>query len=158
MQEPNIAHKINPDYNQEDYNSHRLNRKNDIKPKPKNTSALNSVIVFLACAFTLALLFAVIYGKVEVTAIYNEISSETKNVEMLQSENVRMKAELDARMSLKSVEEYAENTLGLAKLDKSQINYVQIQSENVVEIPETEKDFFVKVKETFSNIVDIILD
>lgn len=158
MQEPNIARKINEDYNQDDYSRHRHNNNNNSKSKSKNANAANSVIVFLACVFTLALLFAVIYGKVEVTAVYNEISAETKNVEMLQSENVRMKAELDARMSLKSVEEYAENNLGLTKLDKSQINYVRIQSENIVEIPETEKDFFVKVKETFSNIVDIILE
>ena len=48
-------------------------------------------------------------------------------------------------MSLRNIEEYAEE-IGLKKLDKAQIWYVDIQQEDIVKIPEKDENFFVKIK------------
>ena len=75
---------------------------------------------------------------------------------MLQSEKVRMQSEIEEKMALKNVEDYAENVLGLKKLDKSQIEYIKIQSEDVVQIPVEEQSFFSKLKDALHNIVEYI--
>lgn len=102
------------------------------------------------------LLGAVIYGKVENAAIHTKITNQTKYVEMLDSENVRMQSELEKKTALKSVEAYAENVLGMQKLDKSQIEYVSISNGNIVDIPENNDNIFVKIKNAFSNFVEYI--
>ena len=59
-------------------------------------------------------------------------------------------------MTLKNVEEYAVKVLGLQKLNNSQIKYVETQTDDVVEIPEEEKNIFVKVKDKFDKLVEYI--
>ena len=63
-----------------------------------------------------------------------------------------MQSEIAGKTSNKNVQEYAEDVLGMRVIDASQIEYVQIQTSDVVEIPEAEQTFFVKakVKEVFA--------
>jgi hypothetical protein len=99
-----------------------------------------------------------IYGKVQVSALYTQISDEKSVVDILESENVRMQSEIEGNMSLKNVESYAEDVLGLKKLEKSQIVYIQIQSEDVVQVVESESNVFVKIKEKFNSLVEYLFD
>lgn len=103
-----------------------------------------------------ALMAAVIYGKVENAAIHTEITVQTQQVEMLNSENVRMQSEIEEKTAMKSVEEYAENVLGMQKLDKSQIEYVSISNGSVVDIPESDDNIFVRIKNSFSDFLEYI--
>jgi len=73
------------------------------------------------------------------------------------SENVRMQSELEAKMSMKNVEDYAENTLGLTKLDKSQIVYMEVQSDNVIEVAPEKRSFFVTVRDKLDDLLAYIL-
>ncbi len=102
------------------------------------------------------LLGALIYGKVENTAIHSEINAQTRYVAMLESENVRMQSELEEKTALKSVEEYAENILGMQKLDKSQIEYVSISNGNIVDIPENDDNIFVRMKNSINEFVEYL--
>ena len=88
--------------------------------------------------------------------MYRKISSANQNLESMQSENVRLQSELESKMTLKNVEEYAVKVLGLQKLNNSQIKYVETQTDDVVEIPEEEKNIFVKVKDKFDKLVEYI--
>ncbi len=102
------------------------------------------------------LLGGVIYSKVENAAVYAQVTAQTQNVEMLQSENVRMQSEIEEKTALESVESYAENILGMQKLDKSQIEYVSISNGSEVDIPESEDNIFVKIKNAFSDFLEYI--
>ena len=93
----------------------------------------------------LVVLFCVVYGKVQVSDIYNKINSQKTELNVAESENARLKAELESYTSLRNIEEYAEE-IGLKKLDKAQIWYVDIQQEDIVKIPEKDENFFVKIK------------
>ena len=95
-------------------------------------------------------------SKVETNKMYRQISSANQNLESMQSENVRLQSELESKMTLKNVEEYAVKVLGLQKLNNSQIKYVETQTDDVVEIPEEEKNIFVKVKDKFDKLVEYI--
>ena len=102
------------------------------------------------------LLGAVIYGKVENAAIHTEITNQTKYVEMLNSENVRMQSEIEEKTALKSIEAYAEDVLGMQKLDKYQIEYVNISNGSVVDIPESEDNIFIRIKNTLTDFLEYI--
>ena len=111
----------------------------------------------IATIFTAGLLMCcILYGKVENTRLQNEITQQSKQVNLLYSENVRMQSEIEGKTSLKNVEDYAENVLGLKKLDKNQIEYVQLQTDNVVEIPKENNNIFVKIKNKFNDILEYL--
>lgn len=102
------------------------------------------------------MLLAVIYSNVQQLQINNEITEQQKILTDLQSENVRMQSEIAGKTTNKNVQEYAENVLGMRPIDASQIEYVQIQTADVVEIPEAEDNFFVKVKDWFDGFVEYL--
>lgn len=104
---------------------------------------------FMAAALGLAILF----GQVESNSLFGEISQLKAEIHTLNADNAALAAEYDSRTSLKSVEEYAKDTLGLQKLDKSQIEYVEFEGNGVIEVVETEKkNIFVIIKNWLANI------
>ena len=124
------------------------------RQKAANAGSAPKMIAFTAAAGLI--LGAVIYGKVENAAIHAEITTQTKAVEMLASENVRMQSEIEEKTALKSVESYVENILGMQKLDKSQIEYVSISNGSVADIPEGEDNVFLKIKNAFGDFLEYI--
>lgn len=124
------------------------------RQRAENVGSAPKLIVTTVAAGLL--LGAVIYGKVENAAIHTDITNQNKYVNMLASENVRMKTELEEKTALKSVESYAEEILGMQKLDKSQIEYVSVPNGSIIDIPENEDNVFVKIKNSFSDFVEYL--
>ncbi len=124
------------------------------RQKAEHVGSAPKMIVMTAAAGLL--LGAVIYGKVENASVYAQVTEQTNAVEMLASENVRMQSELEEKTALKSVEAYAEDVLGMHKLDKSQIEYVSVSNGSEVDIPDTEDNIFVKIKNAFSDFLEYI--
>ena len=67
------------------------------------------------------------------------INEATDYLSELTSEKVRMEAELDGQMSLAQVEEIATEELGMVKPDNSQVTYLKVEQENVIQTPEKSK-------------------
>lgn len=133
--------------------SENISNKNRFNYNNKKHSNIGVAVCGLVVTI---LLFVMIYGKVQVSALYTQISQEREVVEILESENIRMQSQIEGNMSLKNVESYAEDVLGLKKLDKSQIVYIQIQNEDVVEVVDTEQNIFVSIKEKFNSIIEYL--
>ncbi len=125
----------------------------NITIKRKNTDRGNTVKIVLLAFLALVLLFCVIYGKVQISDMYNQINSQKNQLSVMESENARLKAKIEADTSLRNIEEYAEN-IGLKKLDKAQIWYVDIQGDDVVKIPERDENFFVHIKKSVLSVLD----
>ena len=133
-------------------------------PKPKNIIKAKRVVQVSASfpkTFALVicagfLMCCVLYGKVETAKLQSEIAQQEDTVDMLKSENVRMQSEIEGKTSLSNIEDYAENVLGLQKLDKSQIEYVELETGNVIEIPETSSNVFVIIKNKFYDILEYL--
>lgn len=123
------------------------------KTPPKRGSASK---VFLIALSVFSICFFVISGKVETSKMYRQISSAEENLDIIQSENVRLQSELEGKVTLKNVEEYAVKVLGLKKLNNSQIEYVETQTDDIVEIPKEKKNVFVSIKEKFDRFVEYI--
>ncbi len=151
---PDIAYKVNTD-NADDF-------ENEVAERERNISVKNidqrgaAVKVFFIAVSTLFLLCCFIYAKVEVNEVYNDIALEKKNIELLKSENVRLQSEVEAKMSMKNIEDYAENVLGLEKLEKSQTVYMEVQSDSVIEVVEEETNLFVIIRDELDSMLEYI--
>ncbi len=137
-----------PSYEQQSSNTIQMGR---------NTGKKTSVVkIVLAVFLVFLLLGAVILSNVQLLQISNDITDMEKQRTDLLSENVRMQSELAGKTSNKDIQEYAENVLGMHEIDASQIEYIQIQTDDVVEIPEEEQNIFVKIKTWFDDLVEYI--
>lgn len=123
------------------------------KTPPKRGSVIKVTLIALS---GLLMISTVLYGKVQTNRMYRQIANENNAFELVQSENLRLKSELEGKMTLKNVEEYAEKVLGLRKLDNSQIKYVQTKTDDTVEILDENKGIFESIKDKFSGIVEYI--
>ena len=103
-----------------------------------------------------ALVSMVILSRVQQLQISNEITTLTREYSDLQAENVRMQSELAGKASNKNIQEFAEEQLGMYPLNTSQVEYVQIQTNDVVSIPEAEQNVFVRIKGWFDSILDYL--
>ncbi|MBR1555719.1 MAG: cell division protein FtsL [Oscillospiraceae bacterium] len=120
-------------------------------PETKPEKKLSVVKVILCAIVCFALLAAVILSNVQQLQLTSEITAKQKLYTDMQSENVRMQTELAGKTSNKNVQEYAENVLGMHVLNPSQVEYIQIQTDDVVEIPEEEQNLFVRIKSAFDS-------
>lgn len=109
--------------------------------------------IFVAGVLALLMFSVVINSYVQLNEVYTEISAANSELNILRSENVRMQTELEGKASISNIKEYAEDRLGLQQLDKSQIQYIQIQTKDRVVIEDGEQNIFVKIKRKFEDFV-----
>ena len=95
----------------------------------------------------------VISSYMQLNEVYSSISDANSELSNLRSENVRMQTELEGKASIRNIKDYAENHLGLQKLDQSQIQYIEIQKEDTVEIDGEEQNIFVRLKHKCEDIL-----
>ena len=92
--------------------------------------ALKVAAVALAMAAVVA---ALLYSHAVLSELKSEASSMQNDLRDLHSEQVRLSAELESKISLRNVEDYAAQ-LGMAPLDKSQITYVDLSRGDRIEL------------------------
>lgn len=130
----------------------RIQVKHNSYAKPQSASR-----IILGAAVVLAIMIAMLAGMVETNRLFGEMSDLSAELKTLEAENISLAAEYESRTSLKSVEDYAKNTLGLSKLEKSQIEYVEFGGNGVLEVVETErKNIFIIIRNWFSNMYEYI--
>ncbi len=108
-----------------------------------------AIRVFFLAVCALALLGGTIYGKVKTNEVYTALAAAQAEYDDLKASNVSLRSEIDGKTTVKNVEEYAEDVLGLMQLDDSQIKYIKIQTEDQVTIAEPELGFWEKLQENF---------
>ena len=109
--------------------------------------------IFIAGILALVLFSVVINSNAQLNEVYSDISTANSQLNVLRSENVRMQTELESKASISNIKEYAENRLGMQKLHQSQIQYVDIQTEDAVTIEAEDQNIFVKIKHKFEDVV-----
>lgn len=155
----NLAHEFELPY--EDY-ADRSAAANEEKKK-SGAPAAHAMSVGAKLAWAVLLIVAVslmgslIYGKVEISRLYSERAGLEKQLDQLQNENISMQSEIAERMNMTKVEEYARNELGLQKLDKSQIEYIEIETPSVAEVKTNDKeDVLTRVKRWFDSASEYV--
>ena len=91
-------------------------------------------------------------GRVRITEMDAQITTQQEQLSNLQSEHVRLTSELAAKTSAQSVEDYATGTLGMQKVDPGQIEYITVQAGDEVEVNEkADQGFFASIGAAISN-------
>ena len=149
------SHNLAYDYSA--YDEQELVTSRKIKHR-RNTAAVhkrNTTLRLAAAA--LALMCSMIYGRVELSSLYTQQANMQTELTQLTNENISLESELASKTGLTKVEEYAEKELGLQKLDKSQIEYVEVEKETVAEVVDSDDaNMFVKIKRWFSGVLEYI--
>ena len=109
--------------------------------------------IMIGSILALVLFSLVINSYVQPNEVYSQISAAESTLNDLQSENVRMQTQLEGQASIRNIKEYAEDRLGLQKLDRSQIQYIQIQTEDEVVVEEPDQNIFVQIKRKFNDLI-----
>ena len=112
--------------------------------------------IILVSVLAAALLGSVVYTLDKRNTVYNKVAAKNNELTLMEAENVRLQSELESRMTAKNVEDYAENVLGMQKIDSSLIEYIKIQTDDVVSIPESEESIGTKIKKFFDICVKYI--
>ncbi len=129
----------------------------EVKTNEKPLVRESSFKFFFKAAFIMAVLCAVLYGKVESNRLFNEISSLEAQLQALEAENITLAAEYESATSVKNVEDYAINVLGLQKLDKAQIEYIELEGDTVIEVVEAKnRNVFVVIKGWIADLCEYL--
>ena len=83
---------------------------------------------------------AIIYSNALINELGTQVSQATKEYTTLLSENKRLTANLESKISLKNIETYAEEELGLSKMEEYQIQYINMAPEDKIEYVKNEAD------------------
>ena len=124
------------------------------RAKPRPTASAPKILITAVMA--VLVLSLVVYPKVQQATVMSDINKLNDQVMILESENVRMQTAIESKSALKAVEDYAVDVLGMQKLDKSQIEYLSIENGNVIDIPEENENFFVKIKHSFEDFLEYL--
>lgn len=112
------------------------------------------VKIILGAAVVIAICIAMIYSQVVLTELTSEVGFYEKQIADLDTEYVRLQGELEASTSIKTLEEAAEKELGLAKIDSSQVEYVNLTGDDSISVARTGGKYL--IKENWDKFVEFI--
>ena len=112
--------------------------------------------IILAAAVAVAVCVAMIYSQVVLTELTSEVSFYENQITELNTEYVRLQGELEASTSIKTLEEAAEKELGLAKIDSSQVEYVNLTGEDEITVAHTGGKYL--IEQYWNSFVEFIAE
>lgn len=107
-----------------------------IQTKKTNTKHVNSKIsafkIFTISCLALSFFCIYIYGHVMYDEAVREYSAYKDELVLMQMNNVKLDSELKSKFSLRDVEDFAVNKLGMRKVEKNQVVYIELKGEDEV--------------------------
>ena len=101
--------------------------------KFNNKRRFKTVLNVLSIALALSMAIGIIYTNSQITEVTTDIAQAQRDISELESEKTYLEFTLESRMSLNEIEDYAVGVLGMVKMDSTQVEYIEIESENKVE-------------------------
>lgn len=135
MQEKNQAYDL-ARFDTAQFNTLRV-VENKNAAQEKRRASLRWLERVVACALLLALTVSVLYSQAHMTELSDEITGLEQQLVEERSVYDQLTYRLESDATLGNIEEYVSRELGMVKTDKSQVSYVTLTSENVLETAET---------------------
>ena len=80
------------------------------------------------------LCMTLLYHQMRLTKLTKDIGEKQASLETLQSEYVALKTRQEQTLSISYVEQYAQETLGMVKMDPAQVEYIELTNPEVTEV------------------------
>lgn len=95
--------------------------------KYEKRDRMASVRIVSCVALVVAIVCVMLYGRAQLTELSHKIGQFNDEYQQLQSEYTRISAEMEGKVSLRGVEERAQE-MGLSKVQSYQVEYVNIDA------------------------------
>ncbi len=107
--------------------------------------------IVTVCSLLFVLIGFQIYSQVKVDEIDRKIANVNSQIEIVESENTRLNMQLDSRISLDKVDDYAQNVLGMVKVENYQVSYIDLSGGDAVTISggKVHKNLWQSIKDLF---------
>ena len=93
----------------------------------RNAAAKGAMNGFaLAFAVVVLIICLMLFNQMKLTELTTQIEDSEQRLTALQNENRLMKVELESKISLRTVQDIAENELGMAPAESYQIQYIDL--------------------------------
>ena len=143
---------------QEEREKDRERRAREIKMNKHSVSRSGSRFMIVACAVAVfGALWAVKVQNTKEDDIARMVDDQKKLLAEAQDENSLLQSRLDSKINISYIEEYAANELGMSKVTNSQINYLSVNTEDLIEIsPEESGNIFTAISDWFGDLLEYI--
>ncbi len=102
--------------------------KDKLESERKAKKKTSSVSAFILVTIILVTLFANIFSRAQISQVQMQINNQEKAIEKLDSEITRLECSLQSVMTYESIEAQA-TALGMQKMERNQVKYVNINDE-----------------------------
>lgn len=134
----------------------RERRQREIKMNKHSVSRSGSKLRLACCAGAVfCALWAVNVQNTKVDDLARKLSDQKILLAEAQEENSLLQGRLDSRVNIGYIEEYAASELGMQKVSNSQINYLSVNTENLIEVtPEEGGNIFTVAADWFGELLE----
>ena len=98
----------------------------------KNVAQIAPIKTIFMIALALSVTITLIYSKVELAEISDEVTSRKSDLAKLSEEKKVLEMRLENEMTIQNIEKEAE-ALGMVKISKDRIKYIEVESDDTVE-------------------------
>ena len=114
-------------------------------------SIINVAVTLLVTTAVCAVVGVMIFDRVQITEINDEIIQKQETLDILESETIRLSNELATQTSAEQVDAYA-TANGMQKIDNYQLKYITVEAGDKLEVAdEGEEGFFETVAAGIGN-------
>lgn len=131
-----------------------VNHNKAAKKKKQSSISIIECVIVGACFF--AVLMFIVSNYVELSTITTQTSRLKAELESLQNDEKGLKAKQEQIFNLTDVENMAKNELGMIKLDKSQICYIEMESPEKIVLASQSEDVPKIVKSAIKNFSIVV--
>ena len=126
------------------------------KTKTKKFKLLNNIKIFFALLIITVLTISVLNTDALNNSLIIDKLVLNQQLENVLAKNDYLENEISSKLNLEEISTYAEQTLRLVKIDKSQIEYIYSEEENVISTKEQSiLSFFDSLSSYFMNLVEV---
>lgn len=152
----NLAYSLSQYEEREERTSIHEDKREHIKSHRTARSSVHPAAMVMLLLATGVLISMCVTSKADIASVHAAIVEAEEDVRTLEQENVSMMTRLEQKSSQKVVEDYAENVLGMQKLDNAQVEYISLESGNKAEINDSSDNIFTKIKKGFDSFVEYL--
>ena len=114
----------------------KMARKKERARIRRSRERIRKLVIAAMIAIVMAGAVGTVVGYIQVTDLTKKVEDKQAQLAQLESECTSLKAKKENSVDLSQVENYAENVLGLVKLDRSQEEYLELQKNDQVQVNE----------------------